>query len=212
MKRNILLGAALLILIVSGVVHGFWTGRWDTDTDSATPRLETIALDLPDWQGQNIEVPAQARPGINGLLYRKYIHRVTGQAITVYLICGRSGPVSIHTPDSCYAAAGYKVLTPSKYVLNDEPNQTKHEFRTARMVRSSQGDQSQLRIFWAWTDRGRWQVPDDPRLVFPHQNGLYKLYLINDRPRSGDVLDGEPCVELMKQLLPEMKRSLFGEG
>ena len=32
MKRTILFAVALVAVVVSGAVHGFWTGRWDADT------------------------------------------------------------------------------------------------------------------------------------------------------------------------------------
>ncbi len=209
MKRTILFAIAIAAVVVSGAVHGFWTGRWDNDTDSNTPRLRSIGLELGDWQGQDLELAPASRPGINGLLYRKYTHRPSGRTVTVFMVCGRTGPVSIHTPDACYAAAGYKVQTPAKFALKGDGDQPKQEFNTARMVRTRQGDQTQLRIFWAWSADGRWQVPDDARIAFPRQNGLCKLYLINEQPKSGDGLDDDPCVELMRQLLPEMKRTLF---
>jgi hypothetical protein len=209
MKRNILFAVALVVVILSGAVHGVLTGRWANDANSATPRLEAIGLELGDWQGHNLDTPSQSRPGITGTLTRKYVHRVTGQSVTAFLVCGQTGEVAIHTPDACYVAAGYKLLSPSKYVVKGDDGQPRHEFRTARMVRTRQGDQTQLRIFWAWSADGRWQVPDDARLAFPRQNALCKLYLIHDQPRSSDALDGDPCVELMNQLLPEMKRTLF---
>jgi hypothetical protein len=211
MKRTILFAVALVLVIVSGAVHGFWTGRWDSDV-SVTPRLDSVGQELGDWQGEDIDVPPQHRPGISGILCRKYTNRLSGDAVTVYLVCGVTGAVSIHTPDACYAASGFKVQAPTNFTLKGDEGQASQEFKTARMVRTRQGDQTQLRIFWAWSSGGRWQVPEDARIAFPRQTHLCKLYLIHDQPRGGDNLDNEPCVELMKQLLPEMKRSLFAAG
>ena len=40
---------------------------------------------------------------------------VTGKVVTLFLACGRAGPVCTHTPDVCYAGSGYEVEKPKRF-------------------------------------------------------------------------------------------------
>src|SRR5262249_2096079 len=97
------------------------------------------------------------------------------------------------------------VLSPSRYTLTTPSA----EFKTARMVRQKAGEETKLRIFWAWSASGTWSAPDDPRLPFARQTALYKLYLIRELNRPGETLEEDPSIDLMRQLLPELQRALF---
>src|SRR5690242_1787433 len=110
MKRLVPAAVAVALVVLSGVVHGFWTGRWSAPpAGDVAGRLDAVALDLGDWQGQKLEPDARQVDGMAGVLYRRYVNRATGSAVNVYLVCGRSGPVAVHTPDVCYGASGYQV-------------------------------------------------------------------------------------------------------
>src|SRR5262249_25229849 len=135
-----------------------------------------------------------------------------GQSVTVFLVCGHAGPVSIHSPDSCYAAAGYKPHDMTVFTLPAAPGGTAADFKTARMTRTKAAEQTNLRIFWSWSATGAWKVPDAPRVTFARHPALYKLYLIRELSRPGEPVEGDACVELMRQLLPELQRALFSAG
>src|SRR5262245_1424664 len=192
---------AIAAVIVCGAVHGYWSGRWDSAvrTPDSAARMESVALELGDWQGQPMESKARPGEGITGELYRRYVHRYSGEAVTVFLVCGPAGPVSIHPPTACYAAGGYKIASQGKVTLPAGP--TPDEFKTARMVKARSAEQTCLRIFWSWSATGAWQTPEDPRLPFARQPVLYKLYVIRELAHPDDPLDGDPCIDLMHHLL-----------
>lgn len=208
MKQFWIGSSAVAAVVLTGLVHGFWTERWTTNDSAAlaATRLKQIANDLGDWAGEPmIETPRQT-DGISGFLYRRYVHRQTGTTITVALYCGRAGPMSIHTPDVCYAGGGYDVGASVKHAIGSA------EFRTAQFFKTSATDRSQLRIFWSWNATGEWQVPDSPRFAFASRPFLYKLYVIRETTDIGDSLKNEPCLEFMELLLPELQRSLFSSS
>src|SRR4051812_35648701 len=111
MMRWIYAGAASLALVAAGLVHGFWTDRWvaSTELQTASQRLADIPYAIGDWQGTDIEVrPGSAGAGVTGCIQRAYKNRRTGAQVSMALVNGRPGPVSIHTPEACYGASGYK--------------------------------------------------------------------------------------------------------
>src|SRR5262249_8823260 len=140
---------------------------------------------------------------------RRYTNRVTGASVTVFLLCGRPGPVAIHPPDSCYAAGGYEIATPSQFKAPGEPEATSAEFRVARMRKKRAVEHSQLRIVWSWNDGNGWRVPADPRWTFASASVLFKLYLVRELPDFEEPLDDDPSIDLMRRLLPELDNVLF---
>jgi hypothetical protein len=208
MRRIVPLTVALLAIVASGIVHGQWTDRWGAPAALAEvpARLATVALVLGDWDGEALPATGEAPRDVAGQLHRRYVHRKTGATITVALVGGRPGPVSIHSPDVCYGASGYDVVTPTRF---DAP--TGGEFRTARFVRTRSSEQTKLRIFWAWSANGDWRIPETPRVAFAGAGVLYKLYLIRDLPAREPPLADDPCNDFLSLLLPELKRTLFAD-
>jgi hypothetical protein len=198
---------ALVALMACGVVHGFWTGRWSEagpDPVSGT-RLEQVPLALGDWQGEVIESPARApEPGL-GQFHRRYKNRHSGAVVSISLVYGQPGPVSIHTPDVCYGASGFEVGTPTHV----RPADTTAEFWTAEASRKNATDQTRLRIFWSWCAGGTWQAADNPRLAFPRYRYpvLYKLYAVRELSVGGESPENDPCADLLRYLLPELQKA-----
>src|SRR5262249_27541265 len=142
-------------------------------------RLAQVPEELGDWQGQALETVSQPA-GVAGCLQRRYVHRTTGSTVTVFLVCGRPGPVAIHPPDACYRASGFQVGTPQKFQAAVDSLSAPAEFRVAQMLKTKASDQTQLRIFWSWSATGAWLVPEDPRLPFARYPALFKIYLIRE--------------------------------
>ena len=211
MKRILPATIVVVAMLVSGVVHGLWTDRWALPGGAAesAARLENVAKTLGDWQGRDLEVdPRQVGP-VAGCLYRCYVNQRTGDSVSVALVCGRPGPVSVHTPDVCYVASGYATTPVRQYSPQLDPSLPAAEFKTAQFVKTRAAEQSQLRVFWSWNAAGTWAVPDDPRVAFAHQPLLYKLYLVRELSTPGEPLEEDPCQELLQLLLPELQRSVI---
>jgi hypothetical protein len=207
--RQILPVVAIVALVLTGVVHGFWTGRFDFSEGALGPasRVQSAALDLPTWEGVALDQQSSANSSTVQHLFRRYVHRESGQEVNVLLVCGRPGPVSIHTPDACYGASGYQVTAPVKrpWSVGDQ----KAEFWSARMLKKRSTEQLQVRVFWAWNAGHGWVASDNPRVAFSNSSLLYKLYLVRDLTRNEEPSTDDPCVMLMRELLPELNKSLF---
>jgi hypothetical protein len=213
MLRITFAAIAITAIVLSGAVHGLWTDRWTKSEEptQAAVRLERIPLVLGDWEGHIEDLGDPARQGgVAGYFFARYVNRRDRSEVSVFLVCGRPGPVSIHTPDACYKASGFDVISPSRYSAPDIPSLAPAEFWTARMIKERSAERTSLRIYWAWNGNGSWVTPENPRLSFARLPVLYKLYLI--RQDAGDSNAPDPCVELMRDLLPELNRTLFMEN
>jgi hypothetical protein len=211
MKRIYPIATALTVVLVAGVVHGLWTDRWVTaeEPTAAAARLDQLPMVLGDWEGQNVEIDARDLEAISGYLCRRYVNRRDHNEVSVFLVCGRPGPVAIHTPDLCYQASGYEVGPRATYTGPEPPSGPAAEFFTAQCKKTKASGQTQLRIFWSWYAGGAWLVADNPRLAFARHAVLYKLYLVHKTFSAHEPFAEDPCTDLMKQLLPELERSVL---
>src|SRR5262249_15661213 len=155
---------AILLVIGTGLVHGYWTDRWSRDElgTSAGESLQALPMFLAEWEGQEIDTKFQLTPGLNGQLLRRYINRQTGEGVTLAIICGRPGPVSIHTPEVCYGGSGFTIK--ERKTIKAPYGDNNPDFFTAKAIRSRVTEQTTLRLFWAWNAGGDWRVSESPRL------------------------------------------------
>jgi hypothetical protein len=203
---------AVALLAVSGLAHGLWTGRWQRSDalDVALARVGHVPLTVGSWKGHDLEVdPAPFRQARAEAYWTRRYEDSKGRAVTVILMCGRSGPLAVHTPDVCYRGAGYEMAgDPESVDVSAGPGGPAH-FWTARFQKEEPGAAGQLRLLWSWsTGGGPWLAPERPRLTFAGQPALYKLYVIRDLTTPDEPLAGDPALDLLRDLLPALDRAL----
>lgn len=200
-----LLGSA--VLVICGIVHGYWTDRWaqPVELTQAAERMNAIPLELGEWEGEALEVkPGEAGDGVAGCIRRRYVQRQTGAAISLFLVCGRPGPVSIHTPDVCYGASGYLVDTHGRYEAVSGDSLWK-----ADALRSNATEETRLRLYWGWNYGSAWMAASDPRVQFACRPLLYKMYVVRELSGGNEPNRGEPCEEFLQTLTPVLRQVLF---
>src|ERR1051326_387735 len=114
MSRTLSLLGAIAIILSSGVAAGLMTDRWGTSREPAASaeKVKLVPKVIGDWEGvDGKELPAQdlAIGKIEGYLTRNYVNRNTGASVQVLLLCGRPGPIGVHTPDVCFVGAGHEL-------------------------------------------------------------------------------------------------------
>jgi hypothetical protein len=210
MTKWLAAATASVALVASGLVHGFWTDRWrpSPDVAAAAAALDALPVDLGAWKGQVVELkPGQAGPGVAGCIQRRYENRRNGTTVVVALVCGRPGPVSIHTPDACYGASGYEVGRSEKVHL---PGRYGALWKTDA-TRKTATDEVHIRILYGWHTAAGWHAPANARQSFAREKVLHKLYLVRELGGSHESGKEEPCEDLLRVLLPELDRTVFGE-
>jgi hypothetical protein len=215
MLRTIpLLGITATLTFLSGYVHGLWTDRWgdSPELQEAVARLERVPTKVGDWDGheEQLDPRATRRAGFRGYVTRRYENRRTGATVHLLLACGRSGPLSVHTPEVCYRGSGYaQVGRLRKHAPTPAESSAPAEFWTARFSKGAAAAPPQLAVLWAWSAGRGWLAPDNPRLTFAGAPALYKLYVVNaTSPAEGSGVDGT-CQEFLRQLLPELDKAIF---
>jgi hypothetical protein len=209
MHRTILSVSALALLVSSGLVHGLWTDRWSDqlDLEPAARALESLPRDIGNWHGEELTMEKDPRSGLVGMMARCYTHKNTGKAVTLFLACGRPGPVATHTPDVCYQCQGYvEAENPRRYQLPSTSAQAPPEFWTARYVKQRNDGQVHLRIYWGWLAAGAWQAAENPRLAFAGERLLHKMYVLRETASAEAPGEREPCIDFIQDLLPELQQ------
>jgi hypothetical protein len=213
MLRALCLPAALAVVIGSGVVHGLAVDRWGVSADRrvAAARLSAIPSVIGEWSGESLTLPERqvTASGIDAYVMRRYRHQRGGDQVTVLVVSGKAGPVALHTPDVCWEAHGYRQADPAEVLTLPRDGGPADEVRVGRFVKAGPALSDELRIAWAWTADGQWQVPDSPRVVFRNQGALYKIYVMRSAPRVEGPFEKDPAHAFLQALLPELRRTLF---
>jgi hypothetical protein len=213
MVRALPMTIALALVIASGIVHGQWTQRWSVShaLEEATGMLERLPMVLGDWQGRPLVLDrAQVDLAeIAGYVARRYVDPVHNDEVTILLVCGPPGPISVHTPDICYVGAGFEMVgSPEVFKLTIDPSSPPAEFRSVLMSKANAAVPTYLRILWSWSAVGIWEVPQNPRLAFAPRNVLYKLYVIRGQNSADEAMDDDAGPRFLRILLPELERVL----
>jgi hypothetical protein len=220
MTRYLPLVAAIALVIGAGAVRARWTTRQaDTrDVLAAAARLENVPLNAGDWVGtvHPFDLTEYRSAGIQGALLRTYKHKDTGQEMVLMIVCGRPGPISVHTPDVCYPGSGYRVISDDLRTTINGPSGTPHEFWKLRMNKADAVISQHLNVTYGWSTDGRWQAPksEAARFTFADAPVLFKLYAQYQVPAASTVdaateAENDPTVGFLEAVLPELNRALF---
>jgi hypothetical protein len=211
LPRLLLYSTVLLLVAVAGLAHGLLTDRWAPPDSSV--ELERLPLTIGEWDASTIELNREELPQIDNraMLLRRYVNRASGAAVTVFLTCGRPGPiVSSHAPDSCYPGAGFRYASPmTMHSVEMGPDAPEQKFRLATFSKTERASPLYVRIFWAYSGTGAWDVPRNPRLAFARHRRVYKLYVIRQLTRPDEPVNEDPAQPFIRLLLPELDRTFF---
>jgi hypothetical protein len=195
----------------TGLAHGLRTGRWQVSDarEQAVAALERVPLGFGDWEGEAVAADARAfeRVGADGFLVRRYRNRVTGDSVSVMLVCGLPGPVAVHSPDVCYPSTGYELVAPPEHVAVPADSGEAGEFFSASFRKRGGVEPGRLRVLWAWhSPGGGWSAPENPRWAFARSAALFKLYVIRETASSGERPGDDPDAAFLGQFLPRLEK------
>src|SRR5262245_28682465 len=185
MSRRLLPGLTFgAVVLAAGLLHGLHHEGWGAgaDVDDAARRLDDIPNSHGDWHGEPESLDAYdvQQGGIKAYASRRYQNAVTGDRVSLLIVCGRPGPISVHPPDVCYGGAGFEavgaefrkdVICGDGRVITVSAMQFKPPPTLA---------QPPIEVSWAWSGGRGWAAPRNPRWEFAHFRALYKLYVVRD--------------------------------
>ncbi len=210
------LGIAGVVALLGGLgAYNAATGLGGSRVDYAPvqARLDAVPLSLGPFDGTERAIPAtqlkiaEARAHLG----RVYTERGTGEAVSVMVLAGEPGPLGAHTPEVCFAGAGYAQLGASEA----RPTACGELWRGRFECPPSAGN-APMEAFWGWSADGRtWSAASNPRLAFTDASAVLKLYLTRLTPAglsptSGADKAGGVCERLLALLAPHLSDALAG--
>jgi hypothetical protein len=177
----------------------------------AAARLDRVPLTIGSWVGEANDTSHESyrQFGFAGLLSRRYVNRRTGEAVSLMLVCGLPGPISVHTPDVCFPGAGYEVLSGrERRSLQLDPTGGTAAFWDLRVEKAGPVIPEILSVYYAWSADGNWRAPEeDARLTFAWEPYLYKIYVVQ-RAESG-ATTAATNEAFLRELVPALQTALF---
>jgi len=213
MRRILPFLAAAALVLLTGAVHGIWTGRWvvSQELKESAALLQNVPMTIGDWKGEDLKIdPYEREAGqIEGYVKRRYANVKDGTALSMLIVSGRSGPISVHTPDICFTSAGFQLVGPQTRIpVSYEPGPKNADFWWGDFSRMQVATPTNLRVFWSWNGGGAWRAPEYPRWAHASYRVIYKLYVTRETPSRLGKLDGDVALPFIKVILPEIDRAL----
>jgi hypothetical protein len=202
--------AAVAVVLISGLIHGICSGRWaaSSELNELVARIGRTPATIGDWESrqQELDQRTMRRAGIDGCLMRSYHNRRDGSLVSVLLVCGRPGPIAVHSPAVCYAGIGYDTGDRGSWFSPASGSPDRFWVADYRKIDSARPEQ--LRIFYAWSDGGPWKASGNARLDFAGAPALCKLYVVRETAGPTPQAASDPAAGFLRELLPELRKSL----
>ncbi len=198
--------AGLAIIVAAGAANGVLTSRWTKSRaiEDGAARLGRVPAVVGDWEGKDVPLDRRAIEvaEIDGYLMRRYKDRRSGLSVDVLVVCGRPGPIAVHSPEVCYGGAGYDVESPAaRLKLGTD------EAWAIDMAKPGPVTADRLHILYCWGSGGAWEAADAPRVRFAGSPALYKVYILAT-PATPDGPRDDAVERFARQFLPELRASL----
>jgi hypothetical protein len=213
MRHTLPFLAAAALVLLTGTIHGLWTGRWIVSyelRDSAA-LLRNVPMTIGDWKGENIEInPYELQmASIVGYVKRRYTNVNDNTIVSVLIVSGRPGPISVHTPDICFEGAGYQLLrTPARLGVPYDSGPKIADFFWGDFSKTGAAAPTNVRVFWSWYAGGVWRAPENPRLAHAMYRVIYKLYVLHETPGHPNKPAEDPSLPFTRVVLPAIARAL----
>lgn len=217
MKRYVPIAVAVVLMIGVAVVQGYWTDRWGKfdsgEVVRRTEALKHVPLEFGTWKGVDTELDQQQLKvaKVSGVVQRTYTNTKNGMEVSIYLATGKARNISVHTPDKCYEAAGFRMAEdalPVEFKYGDPPREASSYMAHFRKE-EQHGPPLHLHIYWTWNADNQWEAPGAPKIKFAKYPALYKLYVIRQLHGADSNLKEDPSITFLKDFLPVLDQVLY---
>ena len=165
-------------------------------------------MKIGDWEGQPIQLDARqlAMAEAVGHLARRYVHRRTGDEMTVVVLCGRPGPISVHSPEVCYSGAGFSLNGERETFSLPGGDRPTAEFFRGPVRQAGGRPRGPGRDLGLEGGRGLEGVGPTRGLFSHNRPCLYKIYVIRRLSHPDEKLSQEPSQDFLRAFLPELDK------
>ncbi len=216
MKRQLFFLAVVLaaaVTVLSGVLQGRLRNRWgpSAGTLAAAKKLKQMPSQFGDWRLQSsgkLDETALSQLAPAGYLVSNYENQVTGELVSVTLLLGPPGPISVHTPEVCFSSRNYQSQGERQLVAIRRADGSDDELWTLDYKAGNiRGDL--LRMYYGWSAGSRWSATKDPRFFFAGQPYLYKIQLSCGLPAAAGGQSSDPCRKFLEDFLPVARKCMI---
>jgi hypothetical protein len=219
------IAVTIALTIVSGILAGQLTGRWGASEaqEIAAERLKAFPDRIGDWQlreSKELSELAMSFLKCRSYVNDTFVHRQTGTVLTVSLLAGPFGPMSVHNPDVCFPYFGYVPMkktqrsriaaVPREGSVEpaDAPQQPPQDEFWSAAFKPKEGFADPIYVYYAYSDGGPWEAPSIARFAFGGAPVLYRLNVSSQCESWPKTKDVDPCVDFIQQLLPIWREKL----
>ncbi|MBX7074754.1 MAG: EpsI family protein [Pirellulales bacterium] len=205
------IGLTLVVAVTAGSAlgTGYLTNRWNRSDGmaAAADAVEALPTSIGPWEAQHSsELTEEVVRTLQcaGYVSRTYIHQQTGQRVTVAVLVGPAGPISVHTPEVCYSSRDYQIVEKAQRQSFPSSEAAPAELWSVTL-QAPGGDDSMLRVYYGWSAGKGWQAPDNPR--FTYRGGvLYKVQVAS--PHAAGATSSDNCREFLELFLPILSKTI----
>ena len=209
------ISAALLLLatVGGGLLHGDLTNRWGPPPDSSLAK-ERLGTPLPRQCGPwRLVRDAPLEPEVvrtlkcSAYISRLYEHEQTGNIVSVAVLLGPPGTISVHTPEICYSAINYSIAGERARTKVKDRNGMEHSLWEVD-VQANQLTQPLLRVIYGWNAGSAWEATEQPRFQFGGLPHLYKIQVTSSlSKKAGPEIN--PGIDFLSHFLVELEPHLL---
>jgi Protein of unknown function (DUF3485) len=193
----------------TGWLQGSLTNRWGTPrgANRAADSLPQVSLSgAGNWRVRHetplsddalkiLQCPAH--------IGRVYEHQQTGDLVTLMVIIGPPGPVSVHTPDICYVGRDYAVDGDRRKVSIKNAESADHTFWDLPLKNNVDG--VPLRVLYGWSTGTQWEAATYPRIGYGGFSHLYKLQMSVITSPASKATGFDPAENFLESFLPQLQ-------
>jgi hypothetical protein len=208
--KNFVIGtlAVSVITVAAGMMQGSLSNRWGTSNSlrRAGDKLETLPSSFSVWEmkrSDKLENDALNQLQPAGYIQRAYLNRNNGAVITVTVLVGSSGPMSVHIPEICLGGRNHQPVGQRQKIAIPGKDGEDTFWKTTFQLNGV--DAQMQNVYYAWRSGDHWVAAENPRYSFATKPFLYKIQLASRVPaeKSGESESAaDPGLQFLGDFLP----------
>jgi hypothetical protein len=190
----------------AAILHGRWTNRWGSPT--ALGEAANVFARLPsEFGGWHKLKSEELTANVRGILQcQDYVQAVyenqqTSEQVLLTLLLGPPGPMSVHTPEICYASVD-SVEIGSRKRVQLPPESSENSAWMVQFREAHQPAQGITRVYYTWGDGLSWNAVEEPRITYGGSPYLFKMQVRVPLPEGAEKESSDSARSFIAALVP----------